>query len=91
LVDELGDLDAPAAISWAGGERTTRVVGPAKDLSIHGDLVASLGPDAVVVVTGGARGITARVAEGLARANPCTLVLVGRSPLPEGPEDPRTA
>lgn len=88
LVDELLDLDAPAAISWAGGQRSTQVVGEAKDLSIHGDL--GLGPDAVVVVTGGARGITARVAEGLARANPCTLVLVGRSPLP-GDEDPRTA
>ncbi len=35
--------------------------------------------------------ITARVAEGVARANPCTLVLIGRSPLPEGDEDPRTA
>jgi NAD(P)-dependent dehydrogenase (short-subunit alcohol dehydrogenase family) len=89
LVDELLDLDAPAALSWAGGQRTTQVVGEAKDLSIHGDL--GLGPDAVVVVTGGARGITARVAEGVARANPCTLVLVGRSPLPEGDEDPRTA
>jgi NAD(P)-dependent dehydrogenase (short-subunit alcohol dehydrogenase family)/acyl carrier protein len=94
VVDELLDLDAPAAISWAGGERTTQVVGEGRDLSIHGDLVHgehALGPDAVVVITGGARGITARVAEGLARANPCTLVLVGRSPLPEGDEDPRTA
>jgi NAD(P)-dependent dehydrogenase (short-subunit alcohol dehydrogenase family) len=94
LVDELLDLDAPAAISWAGGQRTTQVVGEAHDLSIHADLAhgeGALGPDAVVVVTGGARGITARVAEGLARANPCRLVLVGRSPLPEGDEDPRTA
>jgi len=89
LVDELLDLDAPAALSWAGGQRTTQSVGEAQELSIHGDL--GLGPDAVVVVTGGARGITARVAEGVARANPCTLVLVGRSPLPEGDEDPRTA
>jgi acyl transferase domain-containing protein/NAD(P)H-dependent flavin oxidoreductase YrpB (nitropropane dioxygenase family) len=89
LVDELLDLDAPAAISWAGGQRTTRVVDEGQDLSLQGEL--GLGPDAVVVVTGGARGITARVAEGLARANPCTLVLVGRTPLPEGDEDPRTA
>ncbi len=89
LVDELLDLDAPAAISWAGGQRSTQVVGEAKDLSIHGDL--GLGAEGVVVVTGGARGITARVAEGIARANPCRLVLVGRSALPEGDEDPRTA
>lgn len=94
LVDELLDLDAPPAISWARGQRSTQVVGEGRDLSIHGDLVGGehgLGPDAVVVITGGARGITARVAEGLARANPCRLVLVGRSPLPEGEEDPRTA
>jgi acyl transferase domain-containing protein/NAD(P)H-dependent flavin oxidoreductase YrpB (nitropropane dioxygenase family) len=89
LVDELLDLDAPAALSWAGGQRTTQVVGEPQELSIHGDL--GLGPDGVVVVTGGARGITARVAEGVARANPCTLVLVGRSAFPEGDEDPRTA
>jgi NAD(P)-dependent dehydrogenase (short-subunit alcohol dehydrogenase family) len=89
LVDELLDLDAPAAVSWAGGERTTQVVGQAADLSLHGPF--TLGPDAVVVITGGARGITARAAEGLARANPCRLVLVGRTPLPTEPEDPRTA
>ncbi|MEO6626951.1 MAG: SDR family NAD(P)-dependent oxidoreductase, partial [Aquihabitans sp.] len=88
VVDELLDLDAPAAISWAGGQRTSRVVGEAGDLLVPGDL--DLGPDAVVVITGGARGITARVAEGLARANPCHLVLVGRSPFPQSDEDART-
>jgi NAD(P)-dependent dehydrogenase (short-subunit alcohol dehydrogenase family)/acyl carrier protein len=89
LVDELLDLDAPAALSWAGGQRTTRVVGEAADLAVPGEI--GLGPEAVVVITGGARGITARVAEGLARANPCRLVLVGRSALPTTDEDPRTA
>jgi acyl transferase domain-containing protein/NAD(P)H-dependent flavin oxidoreductase YrpB (nitropropane dioxygenase family)/NADP-dependent 3-hydroxy acid dehydrogenase YdfG len=89
LIDELLDLDAPAALSWAGGERAARVVGEPRDLAVPGEL--GLGPDAVVVITGGARGITARVAEGLARANPCRLVLVGRSMLPERDEDPRTA
>ncbi len=89
LVDELLDLDAPAALSWSGGQRAARVVGEARDLAVPGEL--GLGPDAVVVITGGARGITARVAEGLARANPCRLVLVGRSAFPESEEDPRTA
>lgn len=89
LVDELLDLDAPAALSWAGGQRAARVVGEPRDLAVPGEL--DLGPDAVVVITGGARGITARVAEGLARANPCRLVLVGRSAFPERDEDPRTA
>ncbi|MFC6154995.1 type I polyketide synthase [Nocardioides yefusunii] len=88
LVDELLDLDAPAAVSWTGGVRTARVAGPAIDLEQR---VSSLGLDAesVVVLTGGARGITARIAEGIARTTPCRLVLVGRSPAPSGAEDPR--
>lgn len=38
--------------------------------------------DSVVLITGGARGVTARVAIGLAEASGCRLVLVGRSELP---------
>ncbi|MEO6629433.1 MAG: acyltransferase domain-containing protein, partial [Aquihabitans sp.] len=38
VVDELLDLDAPSAISWAGGQRTSRVVGEAGDLLVPGDL-----------------------------------------------------
>jgi hypothetical protein len=41
-----------------------------------------LGPDSVVLVTGGGRGIGARAAIGLARAFGCGVELVGRSPLP---------
>jgi NAD(P)-dependent dehydrogenase (short-subunit alcohol dehydrogenase family) len=44
----------------------------------------------VVVLTGGARGITARAAIALARTTGCRLELLGRSPLPAD-EDPRTA
>jgi acyl transferase domain-containing protein/NAD(P)-dependent dehydrogenase (short-subunit alcohol dehydrogenase family) len=43
---------------------------------------APLGVGDVVVVTGGARGVTAEVAVGLARAFSPTLVLLGRSPEP---------
>lgn len=49
---------------------------------------AELGPDSVVLLTGGARGITARLAVGLASTYGCSLELVGRSPLPSDPEDP---
>jgi acyl transferase domain-containing protein/NAD(P)H-dependent flavin oxidoreductase YrpB (nitropropane dioxygenase family) len=42
-----------------------------------------LGPDSVVLVTGGARGITAHVAIALAQRYRCRLELVGRSPLPD--------
>ncbi|NLD75114.1 MAG: KR domain-containing protein [Acidimicrobiales bacterium] len=88
VVDELMDVYAPAAVSWAGGQRTARVVGEAQDLADPVPL--DLDAEAVVVVTGGARGITARVARGLAEASPCHLVLVGRSEEP-AEEDPRTA
>jgi NAD(P)-dependent dehydrogenase (short-subunit alcohol dehydrogenase family) len=48
-----------------------------------------LGPDSVVLITGGARGVTAGVARALAEAARCHLVLVGSSPLPE-PEPAET-
>jgi acyl transferase domain-containing protein/NAD(P)H-dependent flavin oxidoreductase YrpB (nitropropane dioxygenase family)/NAD(P)-dependent dehydrogenase (short-subunit alcohol dehydrogenase family) len=86
LVDELLDPDSPTTVSWVGGRRTTRQVeGPVPLDPGH----LALGPESVVVVTGGARGITAKVAEGLAAAGAPRLVLVGRSELP-GDEDPRT-
>ncbi|WP_205305108.1 type I polyketide synthase [Nocardioides sp. 616] len=90
LVDELLDLDAPAAVSWAGGQRTSRVVRAPREVPADYPSL-DLTPESVVVVTGGARGITARVAEGLARTAPCRVVLVGRSPFPTEDEDPRTA
>ncbi|MEW5850927.1 MAG: SDR family NAD(P)-dependent oxidoreductase [Myxococcota bacterium] len=42
----------------------------------------SLGSSDVVIITGGARGVTADVAVGMAKRWKPTLVLVGRSPLP---------
>jgi len=45
----------------------------------------------VVLLTGGGRGITARVAIGLARVSGCHLELIGRTPAPAGDEDPITA
>jgi malonyl CoA-acyl carrier protein transacylase/NAD(P)-dependent dehydrogenase (short-subunit alcohol dehydrogenase family) len=47
--------------------------------------------DSVVLITGGARGITAQAAMELARRANCTLELVGRSPLPDPKEDPATS
>src|SRR5699024_5904364 len=90
LVDELLDLDAPASVSWAGGRRTTRVAG---EVQAPREEFATLDlPDEyAVVLTGGARGIPAKIAEGLARTAPCRLVLVGRSPYPTEAEDPRLA
>ncbi|MCF2530953.1 type I polyketide synthase [Yinghuangia soli] len=52
--------------------------------------VPGLGRDSVVLLTGGARGITARIAVGLAAAYGCHIELVGRT-ADTGPEDPAIA
>ena len=52
---------------------------------------AGLGPDSVVLLTGGARGITAACAMALARTSGCHIELLGRTPLPEGLEAPAIA
>ncbi|MFF4187598.1 SDR family oxidoreductase [Streptomyces sp. NPDC001691] len=64
--------------------------GPAGDGAAE---AAALGldPDSVVVLAGGARGITADVALALAAASRCRIELLGRTPLPAGPEDPELA
>jgi NAD(P)-dependent dehydrogenase (short-subunit alcohol dehydrogenase family) len=50
-----------------------------------------LDADSVVLVTGGARGITAEIACELAARYQPTLLIIGRSPLPEQQESLRTA
>ncbi|MEU4871999.1 SDR family oxidoreductase [Streptomyces sp. NPDC021608] len=47
--------------------------------------------DSVVLLAGGARGITAQFAAALARASRCRLELLGRTPAPDGPEAADTA
>jgi NAD(P)-dependent dehydrogenase (short-subunit alcohol dehydrogenase family) len=64
--------------------------GPAGDGAAE---AAALGldRDSVVVLAGGARGITAQFAAALAGAARCRLELLGRTPAPDGPEDADTA
>ncbi|MEV1066405.1 SDR family oxidoreductase [Streptomyces sp. NPDC050263] len=64
--------------------------GPAGDGAAE---AAALGldQDSVVLLAGGARGITAQFAAALAAASRCRLELLGRTPAPEGPEDADTA
>jgi NAD(P)-dependent dehydrogenase (short-subunit alcohol dehydrogenase family) len=45
----------------------------------------------VVLLAGGARGITAQFAETLAAASGCRIELLGRTPVPAEPEHPKTA
>jgi malonyl CoA-acyl carrier protein transacylase/NAD(P)-dependent dehydrogenase (short-subunit alcohol dehydrogenase family) len=90
LLAELLTSDSPTAVGYTAGARVTLQAVPAP-LESEALGVAGLGPESVVLLTGGARGITARVAVGLARASGCHLELVGRTPLPDRDEEPVTA
>ncbi|MCX4766539.1 SDR family oxidoreductase [Streptomyces sp. NBC_01275] len=64
--------------------------GPAGD-GVAEAAALGLDRDSVVVLAGGARGITAQFAAALAGAAHCRLELLGRTPAPDGPEDADTA
>ncbi len=73
---------APEVGLRADGSRTTPVLVPAPLTGGVGDLV---GPDSVLVVSGGARGITARALRALAAEHRPRLLLLGRTPLADEP------
>jgi acyl transferase domain-containing protein/NAD(P)H-dependent flavin oxidoreductase YrpB (nitropropane dioxygenase family)/NADP-dependent 3-hydroxy acid dehydrogenase YdfG/acyl carrier protein len=87
LHDELHAADAHVEIGYVGGVRSCLEVVPA-ELEHLADI--ALDANSVVLITGGARGITAKAAIGLVRRYGCKIELVGRSPLP-GDEDPALA
>jgi acyl transferase domain-containing protein/NAD(P)H-dependent flavin oxidoreductase YrpB (nitropropane dioxygenase family)/NAD(P)-dependent dehydrogenase (short-subunit alcohol dehydrogenase family) len=105
IVDEVACADGPVEVGWSGDRRVTVAVVPrpldaGAGTDRGGDAEADsggaagarrdLGPESVVVVTGGARGIGARLAIGLAQAYGCGVELLGRSPLPgDEPDDLR--
>ncbi|MDH6218617.1 type I polyketide synthase [Streptomyces pseudovenezuelae] len=103
IVGELtADDNAPVVVRGASGRHgleltevplgalATNGAGPAGDGAAE---AAALGldRDSVVLLVGGARGITAKFAATLAGASRCRVELLGRTPAPAGPEDPATA
>ncbi|MFJ9818985.1 SDR family oxidoreductase [Streptomyces sp. NPDC101151] len=64
--------------------------GPAGDGAAEATALG-LDRDSVVLLVGGARGITARFAATLAAASRCRVELLGRTPAPTAPETPQTA
>jgi NAD(P)-dependent dehydrogenase (short-subunit alcohol dehydrogenase family) len=97
LLAELAVTDPPVEVGRAadGRRRTTTVVarplGPEATVEPGADEDPDLGPGSVVAVTGGARGLGARLAIALARTTGCGIELIGRSPLPARPEPPDLA
>lgn len=90
LLDELDSTDLRAEVGYDATGRVALVVTEqALDEVIETGF--ELSPGEPVVVTGGARGITAAVAADLARRWRPTLLLIGSSPLPESFEPADTA
>ncbi|MFG1918866.1 SDR family NAD(P)-dependent oxidoreductase [Micromonospora sp. NPDC048898] len=69
------------------GAVATSGAGPAGDGASEAAAIG-LDRDSVVVLVGGARGITPWFARTVAMASRCRIELVGRTPLPTEPEDP---
>ena len=79
IVEEL-TRRGPAEVGVSAGGRTRIALEP---VAIDGTAGPDpIGPGDLVVVTGGARGVTAEVAEALARSSRPTLAILGRSPAP---------
>ncbi|MFG1647566.1 SDR family NAD(P)-dependent oxidoreductase, partial [Amycolatopsis sp. NPDC049252] len=99
LVAELSTVDRePVVIRDGGRRRGFRLT--AQDLGLLGSsgagpagdgtaeaIAAGLDRDSVVLLVGGAKGITARFAATLAAASHCRLELVGRTPVPAAEEE----
>jgi NAD(P)-dependent dehydrogenase (short-subunit alcohol dehydrogenase family)/acyl carrier protein len=93
LVDEYADGERwPAETALDATGRSTCEVVPDASPPEDGGLLARLRQDgAVVLVTGGARGVTAEAVLAVARLGRCHVELVGRSAWPAADEDPVTA
>jgi acyl transferase domain-containing protein/NAD(P)H-dependent flavin oxidoreductase YrpB (nitropropane dioxygenase family)/NAD(P)-dependent dehydrogenase (short-subunit alcohol dehydrogenase family) len=90
VVRELSAEDRRVQVGYRDGRRQVLEVRPALLPEGRSESLR-LDPGSVVLVTGGARGITAEVALDLARTYRPTLVIAGRTPPPDEGESPRTA
>jgi acyl transferase domain-containing protein len=89
VLRELAAGDGLVELAYEGSRR--RVLQPSlAPLDAAAPARLDIQADWVILVTGGARGITAEVACHLAERYRPTLVLVGRSPLPDAAESPAT-
>ena len=91
VLAELCADDDLLEVGRTNGTRLTLRVVPAELDGEAARATPLVGPDSVVLLTGGARGITARVALALAREGCGHVHLVGRSARPAEAEDPATA
>jgi NAD(P)-dependent dehydrogenase (short-subunit alcohol dehydrogenase family) len=88
VIDELTSPDDTLQVGLPGDRRLTVMPQAA---ALDGQAVLEIQREWVFLLTGGARGITAEIARHLAERYQPTLILVGSSPLPAGPEPADTA
>ncbi|MBE1537817.1 type I polyketide synthase [Actinomadura algeriensis] len=81
IMAELLAANAPVTVGYEGERRRTPAL---VRMELDGDAAVPMGSDGVVLLTGGARGVPARVARGLAATTGCHLEIVGRTPEPVG-------
>ena len=89
LVHEVLADDRRAEVGYRAGRRIALATRPSA-LESRSRPAVSIAPGEPIVVTGGARGITAAVALDLARRWRPNLLLIGSGPAPEAIEDPAT-
>ncbi len=89
LLDELNCTDVVGEVCYTDdGVRQLLHVVPAMCNGVGTEASLVLDRESVVLVTGGARGITAKVVRELARRYACRLEIVGRTPPPSMAEAP---
>jgi NAD(P)-dependent dehydrogenase (short-subunit alcohol dehydrogenase family) len=91
LCTELVSNDELVEVGYVDGKRCGLNVVPAPQRGDGRGAGITIDSSSVVLLTGGARGITGLVAIALARRYRCRLELVGRSALPDPVEDPELA
>ena len=89
VLKELWSDDPSGEVGYSDGRRIALL--PALSPLTDREPEITLDRNSVILITGGARGITAEAAMELARRFSCKLVLVGRASLPAEAESPETA
>lgn len=103
LVDEMSTVDREPVVLREGAQRrgirmdeqppgalANTGAGPAADGAAEATAIG-LDRDSVILLVGGAKGITARFATALASASRCRIEIFGRTPHPVDEEDPAIA
>ncbi len=83
VLNELLYSDTPSEVLYQGMERNLYNLVPSRLIMSEGQSSLSLDKEAVVLVFGGAQGITAELTARFSKDYPCHYILVGRSPDPQ--------